>query len=74
MGISVGFATVFFAAIFLNILRQLLPKDPKKPPVVFHFVPVIGSTVTYGMDPYKFFFSNRQKVRFPPCICSRALG
>lgn len=59
--VSAGFAAFFVASVVLNILRQILLKDPKKPPVVFHYVPFIGSTVTYGMDPYKFFFSNRQK-------------
>ena len=24
--------------------------------------PVIGNTVTYGMDPYAFFFANQKKV------------
>ena len=51
-------------AIVLNVLRQLLFKNPKEPPVVFHWVPFIGSTITYGIDPYKFFFSCREKVRF----------
>jgi len=36
-------------------LTQLLPRDPSLPPLVFSYVPVLGSAVTYGMDPYKFF-------------------
>lgn len=60
---SVGFTAFFVVVVVLNVLRQLLLRDPNKPPVVFHYVPFIGSTVTYGMDPFKFFFSNRQKVR-----------
>jgi sterol 14-demethylase len=31
---------------------------------VFHWFPVIGNTVTYGMDPYRFFFECRAKVCF----------
>lgn len=49
-------------AVVLNVLAQLvLPKNPSAPPVVFHIVPIIGSAITYGMDPYKFFFDNREK-------------
>lgn len=49
-------------AIVSNVLKQLLSKNPTEPPVVFHWIPFIGSTVTYGIDPYKFFFSCRAKV------------
>nr|WBV80359.1 lanosterol 14-alpha demethylase [Malassezia pachydermatis] len=49
-------------AIVLNILFQVLvPRDKSLPPVVFHWVPIIGSAVTYGMDPYRFFFECRKK-------------
>lgn len=48
-------------AIVLNILSQLLFKDPNEPPVVFHIVPFFGSTITYGIDPFKFFFSCKEK-------------
>jgi sterol 14-demethylase len=33
--------------------------------VVFHWVPIIGSTITYGIDPYRFFFENKAKVSRP---------
>ena len=49
-------------AIILNVLNQLIFKNPNEPPVVFHWVPFFGSTVSYGIDPYKFFFSCREKV------------
>ena len=61
--LSVVFSFIAFA-IVLNVLQQLLFKNPEEPPVVFHWVPFIGSTITYGIDPYKFFFSCREKVRF----------
>jgi sterol 14-demethylase len=49
-------------AVVLNVASQLLlPKRASAPPVVFHYVPIVGSAVTYGMDPYKFFFDNREK-------------
>ena len=63
-GVVVGSALVSFIvlAIALNVLSELLFRNPKEPPVVFHWVPFIGSTITYGIDPYKFFFSCREKV------------
>ncbi|KAG9703497.1 14-alpha sterol demethylase Cyp51B, partial [Aureobasidium melanogenum] len=53
----------FVLAIVLNVLSQLLPVRRKgsEPPLVFHWVPFIGSTITYGIDPYKFFFKCRQQ-------------
>ncbi|CRG83367.1 cytochrome P450, family 51 (sterol 14-demethylase) [Talaromyces islandicus] len=43
-------------ATAVNILSQLWNKnDTSKPPVVFHYFPLIGSTITYGKDPLKFF-------------------
>ncbi|KAF2842974.1 lanosterol 14-alpha-demethylase [Patellaria atrata CBS 101060] len=54
-------ASFFVLTIVLNVLRQLLFKNPNEPPVVFHWVPFIGSTITYGIDPYKFFFACREK-------------
>lgn len=49
--------------VTLNVLYQLLaPRDPSKPPVVFHYVPILGCAVSYGMDPYKFLFDCRDKV------------
>ena len=67
MGIVVaaGFAAFLTLAVILNVLSQLLFKNPNEPPVVFHWFPIIGSTVTYGIDPYKFFFDCRAKVGFP---------
>ncbi|KAF2199811.1 cytochrome P450 14a-demethylase [Delitschia confertaspora ATCC 74209] len=54
-------ASFIVVSIVLNVLKQLLFKNPNEPPIVFHWVPVIGSTISYGMDPYKFFFTNREK-------------
>lgn len=48
-------------SIALNIAHQLLFRNPNEPPVVFHYVPFIGSTITYGIDPFAFFFSCREK-------------
>lgn len=49
--------------ILFNVLQQLAFKIPNEPPVVFHWLPIIGSTVTYGIEPFKFFFDCQAKVR-----------
>jgi hypothetical protein len=49
---------ILAAAILLNCLSQLLLKNLNEPPVVFHWIPFLGSTISYGIDPYKFFFSS----------------
>jgi len=56
------FGFCVFATV-LNIIQQLLFADPNKPPVVFHIFPFFGSTIIYGIDPYKFFFACQEKVR-----------
>lgn len=63
--VASAFAAFLVLAVVLNVLNQLLFKNPNEPPVVFHWLPIIGSTVTYGMDPYRFFFENRAKVIYP---------
>lgn len=59
----VGVLSLLTISIIINVLRQLLFKNSKEPPVVFHWFPFVGSTVSYGMDPYKFFFDCKAKVR-----------
>ena len=54
-------------ATIANVLRQILFKDPRQPPEVFHLLPLIGSTLDYGIDPYAFFFKCREKVCRPVC-------
>ncbi|KAI9831285.1 MAG: hypothetical protein M1826_003724 [Phylliscum demangeonii] len=54
-------ATIIVLAIVGNVLQQLLIRHPHEPPQVFHWVPVIGSTISYGMDPYRFFFRCREE-------------
>lgn len=60
---AVGFASFIALAVVLNVLSQLLFKNPNEPPLVFHWFPIIGNTISYGMDPYPFFFKCREKVR-----------
>lgn len=60
--VAVYGAVFLTAVIFLNVLAQIMvPRKSNLPPVVFHWLPVIGSAITYGMDPYKFFFDCRTK-------------
>ncbi|KAG1744014.1 cytochrome P450 [Suillus paluster] len=48
--------------IVLHVLRQLIvPQDPSLPPEVFHWIPIMGSSITYGNDPLNFFFKCREK-------------
>jgi sterol 14-demethylase len=60
--IAAGFAAFLVLAVVLNVLSQLLFRNPNEPPVVFHWFPLLGNTVVYGMDPYGFFFDCRAKV------------
>ena len=64
-----AFGCVLILVILANVLQQTLLKNPHEPPVVFHWLPVIGNTVTYGIDPFTFFFDCQAKVR-----CMRKLG
>ena len=60
--LATAFSLFIVLAIILNIFNQLFCQSPNEPPLVFHWVPVIGSTITYGIDPYRFFFACREKV------------
>jgi hypothetical protein len=73
LGVQIGavFATVVFLSVFVNVLKQALFRNPNEPPVVFHWFPLIGSTVTYGMDPPRFFDENRKKVRICVFLLAR---
>ena len=62
----VGSLSFIALSVVINVLRQLLFKNPHEPPVVFHWFPFIGSTISYGIDPYKFFFNSRAKVCSSP--------
>ncbi|KAI1735965.1 cytochrome P450 51 [Xylaria scruposa] len=59
--VGVVVAGLLLLSVILNVLQQILFKNPNEPPLVFHWFPVIGSTITYGMDPPRFFKENRKK-------------
>ena len=73
---AVAITLLISLAIVTNIVQQVLFKNPTEPPVVFHWLPVVGSTITYGIDPFKFFFDCQAKVRrsnglFMPLLSTR---
>ncbi|PHH73447.1 hypothetical protein CDD82_5469 [Ophiocordyceps australis] len=59
--IVVVLATLLVLSMVLNVASQILFANPNEPPIVFHWVPFIGSTITYGMDPPRFFAKYRAK-------------
>jgi sterol 14alpha-demethylase len=65
-------AAVIITATIWNVLKQLLFPDPRRPPVVFHWIPVFGSTADYGQDPYAFFFKCKDK--YGDCFTFDLLG
>jgi sterol 14-demethylase len=51
------------AIAWTDYLSQLMPRSPSSPPLVFHWLPFVGSAISYGLDPLKFFLDCREKVR-----------
>jgi hypothetical protein len=49
-------------SIVRHIAQQTLFVNKDEPPLVFSWVPLIGSTVDYGMNPYKFYMKYQKKV------------
>lgn len=64
--VAAGIFSFIVLSVVLNVLNQLLFKNPNEPPVVFHWFPIIGSTISYGPDPYGFFQRCREKVSCLP--------
>ncbi|KAL1882741.1 hypothetical protein VTK73DRAFT_1261 [Phialemonium thermophilum] len=59
--IGVVLLGIITISVVINVLKQALFRNPNEPPLVFHWFPFIGSTITYGMDPPRFFKENRAK-------------
>ena len=70
--IAIAVGGFLFVTIFINVLSQVLFRNPNEPPLVFHWFPIIGSTITYGMDPPRFFAENRKKVSRQTFLSRRA--
>ena len=64
---QIGLALGAFIALSVvyHVASQFFFQNPNEPPLVFSWFPIIGSTITYGMDPPKFFKQNRAKVGNP---------
>ena len=56
-----GVSIFLVLTIGQHVLRQLLFRKHNEPPIVFHWLPFLGSTISYGIDPYRFFFDCRAK-------------
>ena len=55
-------ASVLVLIVIGNVLQQLWFSNPHEPPVIFHWFPLIGNSISYGIDPFRFFFQCREKV------------
>ena len=53
---------LFTFFVLMNGLKQALFKKRNEPPVVFHWLPFIGSALSYGQEPNKFLSECRAKV------------
>ncbi|TFK37250.1 cytochrome P450 [Crucibulum laeve] len=55
------FATPSIVVLFNILYQQFNRKNYNLPPVVFHLFPFVGSAISYGKNPVKFFASCREK-------------
>ena len=60
--IFITIIVILIGPILINIFLQNRSPNKNLPPLVHHWFPIIGSTVTYGIDPFKFFFDCQAKV------------
>lgn len=60
--ILLSILVILTATITGNVLQQILQRSLNEPPIVFHWFPVIGSTIAYGIDLFRFFHECKAKV------------
>ncbi|KAJ6461291.1 lanosterol 14-alpha-demethylase [Mycena vulgaris] len=53
--------TPLLAILFNAVWQKIAPRKASDPPVVFHWLPIIGSAIWYGNDPINFFQSCQEK-------------
>lgn len=58
----ITFTSFTALVVVLNVLQQKVCRNRHEPPVVFHWLPIIGSSISYGIDPFRFFAESREKV------------
>jgi hypothetical protein len=61
-------------SIARHIINQLVFPNKDEPPLVFSWLPLIGSTIEYGQDPYKFYFKYQEKVSAEELIICVIIG
>lgn len=49
--------------VLVNGIKQVLFKKRHEPPTVFHWLPFVGSAISYGQDPIKFLSNCQAKVK-----------
>ncbi|KAJ7823117.1 cytochrome P450 [Mycena leptocephala] len=49
------------AIIFNALWQKIAPRKASDPPIVFHWLPIIGSALWYGNDPINFFHTCQEK-------------
>ena len=55
LALAMSAITSFFTFfVLMNGLKQALFKKRNEPPVVFHWLPFVGSALSYGQEPNKF--------------------
>ena len=65
--LSVMTITLFITFVILvNGVKQAMFKKRNEPPVVFHWLPFIGSAVSYGQEPIRFLSECQAKVKSDP--------
>ncbi|KAJ7067082.1 cytochrome P450 [Mycena amicta] len=61
-GLLLAFINAPILAILFNALWQkLIPRKTSDPPLVFHWIPIVGSAIWYGNDPVGFFAACQEK-------------
>ncbi|KAJ7073017.1 lanosterol 14-alpha-demethylase [Mycena amicta] len=49
------------AILFNALWQKLIPRKTSDPPLVFHWIPIVGSAIWYGNDPVEFFAACQEK-------------
>src|ERR1700761_3790608 len=64
--------TPILAVLFNALWQVTVPRKASDPPLVFHWLPIVGSALWDGNDPINFFKSCQEKVRSTPFVHSRS--
>ncbi|KAJ7455210.1 lanosterol 14-alpha-demethylase [Mycena galericulata] len=53
--------TPILAVLFNALWQKIVPRKASDPPLVFHWLPIVGSAIWYGNDPINFFQACQEK-------------